>query len=112
MHGHGGAIVTEIGERDRGCHASLDIGLEPDQLVGWVDLDEHAVHRVLGSVGIVDHDGVEDAAGLRVDRDVLDRRANTDRSPEVGEVFWSDHALENQLAWRIERAAESDLTKF
>ena len=104
--------VAEIGEGEGGRHPALDVGLAPHELLGFDDLYEDAAARVFGAVGIVHHDGFEDPARAGVDLDVLDGRAHTDRTPEVGEVLGRDHAAEYEVTRGVVDPGVGDLSEI
>ena len=98
-------------ERARVRHPALDVGLGPHDPLGLDDLDEHAAGRVLLAVLVVHHDGLEAAAGVGLDDDPVEGRADADRTPEVGEVLGLDHAAEHELARCVVDAGDRDFAE-
>src|SRR5271166_3938660 len=79
-----GAGAAEVGEGGGGGHSGA--GLGPYDPLRRDDLGVHGVHGVRAAV-VADHDGLEDAAGVRVDRDPVQGCAGAGRAPEVGQVL-------------------------
>src|SRR4051794_26001231 len=103
---HLGATVAQVREGAGVRHPTFDVGLGPDDALGLDDLDEHAARRVLLAVLVVDHDGLETAARVRLDDDAVEGCAHPGRTPEVGEVLGLDHAAEDELTRRVVDAGD------
>ena len=101
-----GSVRPEGNELRDHLHAGMRLG--PRQKFRRAHFVVDGVRRVLAAVAVVDHDGREDPAGPRIDRDVLAWRTGPSWTPEMSELIRVDHAVEDELARSVEDPGKTE----